>query len=430
MNEQSPLDTRPPPRISAPLAVVFAAFLSLFFLFHVRPTFLTFGQMSFHRPVPVAAQVGSDFTTLRGFAARWAESGVMPYKTVDDSSLFRAPLAVAMARPFTALRPTHAYTLFCALTVLCFCGALFLSATRLAASGERVSLGLLLCGVGLLGYPMQFQLERGQFDAIALLPTLAGLVLTTRPGLARPLAGLALLSIAAHLKLYPGIFLLVVACQCRPRGQAIAGVLFLAAFNLVLLFGFGWRNGVEFLRSLRAFDYPLFWAGNHSISSFVRGLPLQLAQDRPGLFTMTLFALFLAVLAVAAWRAFRARSTGINAPLALIAAAGAMFLPSESHDYKLVFLAPFLLLFLDHLVLRWSECDRTRLQLLLVAAASLLYFATTWSYVAKRIALPVHGGLLHNNFPLLFGLALTALAASFLQPSSPASDLRSPTSDL
>jgi len=79
MNEQSPLDTRPPPRISAPLAVVFAAFLSLFFLFHVRPTFLTFGQMSFHRPVPVAAQVGSDFTTLRGFAARWTESGVMPY---------------------------------------------------------------------------------------------------------------------------------------------------------------------------------------------------------------------------------------------------------------------------------------------------------------------------------------------------------------
>ena len=357
--------------------------------------------------VPPGASPGADLAATIGFSREWFLEDRSPWGTARGFSPFAQLIFAAfMPLPFVA-----SYGTVSLLTLLSHAFAVLAFPSLIGVSRPWSLLAVFLLVTGFVSYGLHFELERGQFNLIAMALTL--LAVWVSHGRPRwKLVAYLLFSTAVQLKIWPAIFFVCLADVARGARDAVRAVMWVACINIALLFVLGYRAALAFLPSIAAA------AGgqegsfvNHSARSFTRlseslapangedSLLVWLATH-PALVEPGILAVFGGCFAIAVWHAYRAGGAGIRGPLLLMCSLGALVVPSMSQDYKLAVLTGPLLVF-------WcyeTRPDASRWILnasrVFLTITGMCYGATLFSFSNK-----VHLVLL-NNLPTLVVLML------------------------
>jgi len=238
--------------LDQPLLVwILLGFLASYLLFFLRPVFLNpKGVMYFPDYVRANGRIGSDLAINLGYARTWLVKHQNPYVGVNlNAEDFHPPLGTLLFSSLIFLPFRYAYLIVTLLTMVGY-GVSTLWFARWASGTRRLTPTLLLLAVtGFLSYGFQFQLERGQFDVIAMTLGLAAIaVFYGRPRL-RPLS-YVLLTLAIQLKVWPAILIVAFVADWRNwrrEGLRILGILIL---NAACLFMLGPRIFLDFFQSI------------------------------------------------------------------------------------------------------------------------------------------------------------------------------------
>ena len=386
------------------IAWVAIPFLVEYLLFFALPMFLSKERVQyFTRYIPDAyiTHIGFDIEATVSRINTWLVSGVSPY---TDGFLLYTPLVFVLLAPLIVLG-YPAYYRFMVLLSLAGYGLILHLASRLLPK-SRAALLLLIFILGLFSYGLQFELERGQFNLVAMALTLSALYLFHYQPRWRYFAYL-LFSLAIQLKLYPVLFIFLFVEDWRAWKVTLRRFVALGLSNFALLFVLGWDFFVTFLGRVTSvqLNYQSSRLEDLSLTGFVYNLttdgfdllgPGALAAIAPHarLIRYLLLAIFLACFVYVLASAWRQRRAGFDPYLFLLCTLGAMLLPSQSADYKLsILVAPFALVLasLPELQAR----GRKLAQGLLVCLASLAYWSTFYPAGVKPYPLS-------RNFPALF----------------------------
>ncbi len=196
----------------------------------------------------------------------------------------------------------------------------------------------------LSGYPFAFSIERGNVDAFGMFFALLSMwLLIKKPGWIW--AQVILLSIAAHLKIYPAILFLILLYK-HGKKMILPAIL----TNLVLFFCLGPNIAFGFIYSMTAYtNQPnaMIWIGNHSAHAFAVLLTQEYRKLDPAFSVLqTIFTLLPILLwGVMLFLIWRKRANVSTPILFFMASVPVMeLLPSFSNDYKLIILAPALVI--------------------------------------------------------------------------------------
>jgi hypothetical protein len=388
-----------------------------YLLFFIRPTFFSAQEMPFFKYLPATNPIGIDLTQVLNYSRTW---------WVDKSSPFIGnnlypPLASLLFIPLIFLNPGNAYFLITCLSLL---GYLIITLVLPLKSGQtrQITPVLLLVFVtGLLSYGLQFELERGQFNLIAMTLCLLSVWLFHAHPKLRALA-YVLFSLAVQLKVYPAIFIVMLISDWHAWKDNIRRLLVLGVVNVAALFVMGIGVFRDFLKAITSQSLnPASWTGNHSINSFVE-LIAQIAssagwnglKQNQRAIQIVLLGLVLLLIGLIMLRLFKQNRPGLNPYLLLACSLGALMIPPVSHDYTLSFLAaPVALLLTDRDI--WKppvEPGQQLSKIMLLTIFSAAYASTLFSYTNKPL-------LANNNFPALFlMLVLVTLLVWMKEPTS------------
>lgn len=381
--------------------LVLAGILVAYLFFFIGPVFLNSeGEMQFISYIPARDPIGIDLKQMLAFSESWISSRVSSCVGENCAS------AVSTLLFSTMLTLDHAnvYTIIVAVTLLgyLFCAIIF---PVLCSKNRDISPVIILMFIsGLFSYGLQFELERGQTNIIAISLSFLAIYLFHYHYRFRYYAYL-LFSISVQLKLYPAIFIFMFTHDMRDWRKNIVTFLMIVLFNVALLFVLGQVVALEFLHSIASrIGQPYVWAGNHSIQGFfgwlLDGLEghsywgATILGKYIGLLTILSLAFFLCCLGTIIWTMWKKRMSGLNPYLLLSSTIGALLIPSESQDYKLSVLIGPLAIFLNAVEIGG---DRMRIWLLrssVILAFGFAYGTTLFSYTNK----PPY---LYNNFPAL-----------------------------
>lgn len=409
---------------SSYLTWVLLGFAVSYMFFFIGPVFLNSAHMmQIFENVPRQKAIGGDLIQMISYG----ESLIADQTPYIIN--YYPPLASIFFSPLIALDFTTAFAITTLITIACYSFVtLFLP---LLTSRERKISPLLVLVIvtGLFSYGFQFELERGQWNVIAIFFSLLSIWVFHYHHKYRYLA-YALFSLSIQLKVYPVIFIVMFIRDWRDWKNNIKRALGLAAANLALLFVLGPQIFINYLEVLRAqiaqTVNPSIWIGNHSIRSFVEGFLGKLrvhnlvANDYSSLMQVALLALIVVCIFFIILKAYRDGRGGLNVYLLLACTIGALLIPSISHDYKLSILAAPVALF-------FYKCpfvanDNGRLQLVfypLIFLFSIAYSSTLFSYTNKISIVTGYprletSSLLGNNLPALMVMLFTATAFSLL----------------
>ncbi len=400
----------------------FLALIAFFFCylsFYIHPVFLNRAHlMEFTETIPRQAPIGVDLRTTLQRAASFYGQDSSPY--VGDYSIY-PPLVFFLGGWLSGMDFPKAHSLVTYLSVACFFFTAFIFPFILSGKKQFHLLPLLLFVLGLFSYGFQFELERGQFNVIAIFfASLAVGLFHCHPRYR--LLAFAIFSIAVNLKLYPAIFLLMFIIDWKDWRANLRMVPTLAVINLGLLLLLGFHNFLAYFPAVlgRSAD-PYVWVGNLSISSYSTLHPFKLVGilnnqgfhlgDPVRWTRLFLWGLFLASFGMVLRNSIRRKKgEGFNRYLFLACVIAAMVVPSESHDYKLpILVGAVALAFMDDGFVPGFEKGRRVGTSLVVLVFFLSYATTFFSYVSKKYYLA-------NNLPALLVMLLCVAWLSSLEP--------------
>lgn len=304
---------------------------------------------------PPIHPVGRDFRVGVIGPAQALLAGSDPYEV---SGLVYPPATLLIGLAFNLLpRP---YLVEILLILFACVAAVWLSARMAVASADGFA-GLPQTTVGtvghtlflsaamlsLLSYGLIFAVARGNFDAQALLLAIVGvwMLVNGKGGVVGPVL---LLSLAAHLKVYPGILLLLVPWKRGWRTlPLILGV------NALLLFVLGRGNGIAFLERMATYVAdPSIWIGNHSAASFGALVTDYLSRNGlPPIPGWVFYGIPLLLWGTGGVVLARRGPTTRNMLFFVALSIPLMnLIPSTSHDYKLVIVGAALVILLVRLM--------------------------------------------------------------------------------
>jgi hypothetical protein len=291
----------------------------------VGRTFLSVNNaMVFDTYVPAGKLIGNDLRITLSHASLLFNG--QPYYAQEPMPY--PPLALLLLYPLTPLDFFVAYRLVVALTIG---GFLFLTvwlAGRFTGRPPLDAASLFLAGVGLLSYPFQFEIERGQWNVIAVALALGAVWLYhRRPSGWNRAAACTLFLAGTQLKVYPAILAVAFWRRSESFTRNAAMLVVLALLNAAAFLVCGTGRFEDFLRIVIPYSgAPYVWVGNHSIQAFA---------DSVHISPVPAAALVMLMLVLAAVRLLRRDVDGSH-PLVLAALMLAMLLiPSTSHDYTL-----------------------------------------------------------------------------------------------
>jgi len=399
------------------LALVFGLCIS-FIVFFAIPVFFGPSQsMIFPEYVPTIRPIGWDLRLMLSYVQDWLAPGGAPYAGGNPYP----PLAMILFWPLTRMEPRVSFAVLSGLTfgAYLWCAGVF---PYLAVSPRRLSpSAALLFGIGLFSYPLHFEIERGQWNLIAMALALVGVVIARRRGNLR-LLGYVLITVGIQLKIYPAVVALaLIGDRAHPRRDLRDGLVLMAA-NAALFFVLGPRLFVEFIASvLRQVAAPGVWLGNHSIASFAALVGAELTQrgiSGAGLLqtivALTCLVAILAgaaVLGVALWR----RSEhSLDAHLILAAALIGVLVPSVSHDYTLAALIGLVgLVLAEEEGRQLPEVGVRATRLVTLRLAALL--ALCGSFGAVLFSFAYKPAWLANNMPFLLVMFFMTVALRWMR---------------
>ena len=391
-------------RVSAGTAV-FVAFSLAYLAFFIWPQYR--GQViAFYPPVTIIGpSIGGDLGLLIDSVHSLLNGG-SPYEGYHN---WFPPLTYALAIPLAMAGRDAAFVVVTTLTLLGFLWTT-LVLPRLGGRGGITALHAVIVVTGLLSYGLRFELERGQFNVIAMTCGLTGVWLFHhRPD--RRLLAYALVTLAIQLKVYPAILLLMLVDDWRDWRAIAKRWSALAAANLGLLLVLGPGILWGYIRITgRIVLTSTGWPGDHSSRGFA---------TLPGLFPGTLLGLPWSRIAEFAFdgavaicigvlvlNAYRRNRTGLNRELLAACILGGMVLPQMSHDYKLSILPAAMAFLFVNDAEEWRG-DWISAGLLFVLASA---------FAATLFPMEARPEPLRNSFPMLATmLAALAIAGFRLQ---------------
>jgi hypothetical protein len=382
-------------------------------LYFIHPIFFSSQTMQFPTYVPVMQTIGGDLSQILGYSESWAVLKDTPY--VGENPY--PPFVVIFFAPFLGIPFSLAYKLIVVFSLTSYVLSILLLANQYKNDSSFASVFFFVTLTGLFSYGLHFELERGQFNLIAMLFCYMAIWLYHFHHRFRYLA-YVLFALSVQLKLYPLIFIVMFVSDWKDWGRNIKRLFLLSVGNFALFFILGPKIFTEFVAAVRKFMLAGSVGSSHSIRAFVHML-VDLATESgrmwvreysPTLQLIFLILIFSCVFVVLV-QAFRQNSGKINAQLLLVCALGASLIPSISHDYKLPILASSTAAFLLELFFR-SEKDENRLSRLrlfvMIFIISIAYSATLFSYTNKP------GPFWGSNFPPLFVMLLVTTYYSML----------------
>ena len=329
------------------------------------------------------------------------------------------PLASVLFTPLIFMQFSWAYTLVTFVSIICYLLMTFVLPLRIGQEKHVSPLLLLVLVTGLSSYGLQFELERGQFNLIAVFLVFLAIWIYHDHNRYRFVA-YGLFTISVQLKVFPLIFIVMFIRDWHDWKNNIKRVLVLIAANLALCFVLGPSVFVDFVKAITAQTVdPAVWTGNHSIRSFVAVLA-KIASDQgwgwvnqySGLIQIVFLALIVFFIFLIMLQTYRQKLKGINPFLLLACTIGALLIPPVSHDYKLSILAaPVALLFSSKGFLEKADTPRKQIFLIeMLFIFSAAYTSTLFSYTNKPLTL-------NNNFPaLLIMLGIVTLLSLVSMP--------------
>ena len=368
---------------------------------------------------PVLNPIGSDFREGLYRPADALLQGKDPYL---DANLIYPPLAAYAGIPFTFTSEWRAYLVQVALIILLNLASLYLLAevgtqVFLDGGGEGktvIFLSSLICIsiFSFSSYGFSFNVERGNFDVYPLFLSVLFLWLLWKYP-KRMWLQILVISVAAHLKVYPLVFFVLILWK-----HGWKSILPTAVINVLFLLCLGPGDAWIFLQNIffqQGGRVPT-WIGNHSsfaYAAFWYWQPEQVGVNLYELFFLLLPCLvWAAALIVLFKRGFSLKGAvwlfALSIPLVNL-------IPRVSYDYKLIWLYPAALLLLIY-QLKSFAIDKKRM-----ALAAWLFLALLLLMISRSFA--ITPDILANKYPYILMveimIAVTAITdRSTLLPST------------
>jgi len=400
-----------------PFWIVFAAFLLTFQWFFIRMIFFDPGHVMKVFKSPYGNfSIGHDLQQMLSYPASWLNQGTTPYIGQNNYP----PVTTLLFSPLIYQDFNKIFVLITTLTLVCFLVIAFLFPLGISKNSKVTPLLVLIFIVGLISYGFQYEIERGQFNVIAMALCFSAIYLFHKKPRLSWLA-YVLFTIAIQLKLYPAIFILFFVRDWKAFTENLKRFLGLGFVNFALFFALGWGVFEDFLIALRgkAID-PMIGVGNLSIRSFTQNwLPktifdylnipsIQFVNSRANLLEIGIFLLVIAMVIVVAIKSIQKRTPGIDPYLLLNCTCAALLIPPVSHDYKLpILVGPVGYLLFNLIIERTKKSGAWMITSGLIFLFSLAYFSTQYSYQQKS-------PLIANNFSAVFLMMAIAVVFSFI----------------
>ncbi len=361
------------------------------------------GMMANGNFLPAIRPIGNDLNLILD-ASRSVLSGGSVYAGANKYP----PLATLLFIPLTFLQGDAPFQVLTLLNYLCYAFITLVFPMLLSGRRDLPAWAWFLAAAGLYSYGLLFEIERGQFNLIAVTCVFTAILIFRRMPRLRWLA-YVLLTAAIQLKLYPAVFVFFFVDDWKQWKVNLVRWGLLGLANIAVLFILGVDTALHYIRAMTSVVASLGindWPVSHSVSSF-----LDFSNYYTGMHPVVLrsIQIFLQVLILFltgytlrnAW--LRNRLT--DAYLLLACTLTALTIPALSNDYTLSYLVgPAIYLFMS------LESNRTGdgndFPILPVALIALCLAGTYFSYFQKPIPL-------QNHFPaLLVMLICTALLSS------------------
>lgn len=403
---------------TTPLTWILLGFLISYLFFFVRPIFLTSQFMQFPEYVPAKGFIGEDLLQMLSYSESWLIAKQTPY---IDRNLY-PPLASVLFTPLLGMEFSTAYKIVTIVNVFLYIMMTLVLPLQISKARQISPVLILIFITGLFSYGFQFELQRGQFNVMAMAACFTAIWIFHSHKNHRYLAYI-LFTISIQLKVFPAIFIVMFVSDWHDWKQNIKRFVGLGAVNFALLFILGPSVFVDFLRAIKAQSVnPSIWNGNHSIRSFVTSVSNTASEhgwtwvnDHSGWVQFALLVIIAVCIFLIMIQAHRQKQNGVNSHLLLVCTIGALLIPPVSHDYKLSILAaPVAILFSD--MSSFSEgvirSRRHIIIMILVFTLSAAYSTTLFSYTNKPL-------MLANNLPALFTMLLATTCLSIMSGPNP-----------
>jgi len=384
-----------------PFFILLASFFIGWYSIFGKAVFLNPAHSMYQGPtISQIDPIGADLWQLLSYAKELRE-GRSPY---IGANLY-PPLTSIIFSSLVYLDKNIVYEWISILTLLSLFISLFI-VVKLISKNSYIPVLLIFIGItSIYSYGLHFELERGQFNIIAITCALYGLWLFKKEKL---ILGLLFLTLGIQLKIYPVMFLvLLILDNIRNRRKLfiLLGTVFV---NCFLLFVLGKQVFHEFkFQLLHQIQYPFIWVGNHSLFAYCHGeSPIQFCNKilypyfLGGYFIILFTAIILCV---------REKTSILNSYVFALSGFGILLIPSVSNDYTLSMLPLFMLPLLTELYQK-SRDERSIGNYIFLSLLVVLY---TFSLFSNNYS-PVTFMHTANKAPVLIALIITTFIAFIL----------------
>ena len=406
--------------------IFIAGFLLVYLILFLKPVYFNTNQMSYEnlQPIPRLVPIGGDLTMTLGFSEKW----FIHHKTAYVGSNAHPPLITLLYIPFLYLEPQRVYIIFTLFTLLAYIGFALLLPVLMRNREQSFPLVVLLFMTGLYSYGFSFVIERGQSDVITIFLCFLGIYMFHYHPKWRYLAYL-FFTLSIQFKLSPAIFIFTFITDVKQWKENIIRFVSLGAINIALFFILGVEEFINFINAVRSKSLdPYVWVGNHSLSSFVQNLRININEyEKYGpiftplyqfvltpFFVPFVFLIIISGFLLILWTMYRKQFSGLNSYLLLCCSLTACILPAESHDYKLPFLIAPMAIFLSTITSKGKNLRRQIFQNILIFIMSITYCSTLFAYTNKPLF------IFGNNFPNLIIMFIVVIILMLINESKTA----------
>jgi len=360
------------------------------------------GMMANGNFLPAIRPIGNDLNLILD-ASRSVLSGGSVYAGANKYP----PLATLLFIPLTFLQGDAPFQVLTLLNYLCYAFITLIFPIRLSNHRDLPSWAWFLAAAGLYSYGLLFEIERGQFNLIAVACAFSAILIFRRMPRQRWLA-YVLLTIAIQLKLYPAVFVFFFVDDWKQWKINLTRWTILGLANIFMLFILGVDTALHYIRAMTSVVASLGindWPVSHSVASF-----LDFSNYYMGINPVVLRALQIIlqvlILSITAYILRNAwlRNRLTDAHLLLACTLTALTIPALSNDYTLSYLVgPAIYLFMN--LESNHSVDGKDFPVIPVALITLCLAGTYFSYFQKPIPL-------QNHFPALLTMLICTAVLS------------------
>ena len=212
--------------LNLPLMVwILLGFFITFILFFVIPIFLDPSQtMQFSKYILTITPIGNDFRDIVFSSSTWIQTHNVPVTLYPPFVLF-------FFAPFIFFSPETGYKIITLIIIACYILITLFLPKRINKSNGVSAFLILILVTGIFSYGFQFELERGQWNVVAIAFCLTAIYVFHNYPRYRWLAYL-MFSISVQLKLFPAIFVFVLIEDWSDWKNNIKRVVGLGILNL------------------------------------------------------------------------------------------------------------------------------------------------------------------------------------------------------